>query len=310
MTGWRIVCDVGGTHIRTARCGGSQGPADIVVSSTAAGDDLGKLLVRYAQSLGEVEAVQEIAVAAAGPVEEGQVQLTNAALSISEATIREAFSVPPRVRVVNDLEAVAWALPWLAGTQRVAMRTPPDALSGNLLVVNVGTGFGAAMLAKTRDGWQSIACEPGHMKLASGLSQPAGALCFDASVEDLLSGQAFQDTIAFSKFAASGDAIAFEDGMRDPFACLSSSAEGRDVIRRITLLLGQVCGDLVLATGAWGGVYLCGGVTRALLQHADAADFIATFDHKGPMAQRMARVNISQIVEPYPALTGLCHLPV
>ncbi len=310
MTAWRIVCDIGGTHIRTARCEGNAPPASVAVSPTRDCEDLVALLLDYARSFDDIEALDGIAVAAAGPVEVGRVQLTNAPLLIDEAQLRAAFGGGPQVRIVNDLEAVAWSLPYLSEAQATAIRTPQNALPGNLLVVNVGTGFGASMLVQTRDGWHAIGCEPGHMKLASSISRPANAICVKTSIEDVLSGLALRDGAALSRFGAPGKILAIETENRDRFSALAASPEGREIVGRISSLLGQICGDLVLACGAWGGVYVCGGVADALLKHVDPADFISAFDAKGPMSPRMARVKVQQIVEPYPALIGLGAMPL
>ncbi|MBK9080156.1 MAG: ROK family protein [Hyphomicrobium sp.] len=309
MSAWRIVCDVGGTYVRTARCAEAYVYTDVVVRSTKDCESLAAWLRAYARSFADFDELAGVAVAAAGPVEDGEVQLTNAPLAIHEALLRDGFGGGQAVRVINDLEAVAWSIPELIESQTAAVRTPSNALGGNLLVVNVGTGFGAAMLVKTPDGWQSVGCEPGHMKLTSCLTaaRPDDGEC---SIEDVLSGVALRDAATLAWFAEPGAAVTIKEDSADQFADLAQSPAGRQIISRINSLLGQVCGDLVLACGAWGGVYICGGVAAALRKQADPADFIAAFDAKGPMSPRMARVNVYYITEPNPALIGLCALPL
>jgi glucokinase len=85
----------------------------------------------------------------------------------------------------------------------------------------------------------------------------------------------------------------------DPAAALTAQV--------FSQLLGRVGGDLVLATAAWDGAFLCGSVARAWLEVADITAFRAAFEDKGPMRARMARVPIFVINTPEPALLGLTY---
>ena len=69
-------------------------------------------------------------------------------------------------------------------------------------------------------------------------------------------------------------------------------------------------GDLVLATAAWDGAFLCGSVARAWLGVADVDAFRSAFESKGPMRNRLGRVPTFLINEPEPALVGLTHAEV
>jgi glucokinase len=73
-------------------------------------------------------------------------------------------------------------------------------------------------------------------------------------------------------------------------------------------MLGAVCGNLVLATGAWGGVYLCGSVVKAWLNAGATVPFHTAMCAKGAMCARMARVPVYEIAARYPALTGLSRI--
>jgi glucokinase len=75
----------------------------------------------------------------------------------------------------------------------------------------------------------------------------------------------------------------------------------------MTQLLGRVVGDLVLASGAWGGAFLCGSVVRGWSSVADPERFRKVFERKGAMSGRMRGVPTAVITHPNPALIGLSH---
>ena len=167
MTSWRIVCDVGGTNIRYARSDASRRLSHLVVAPSESCVSLEETLLAFAHGFDDHDDLAGIAVAAAGPLEDGAVQLTNLSLSISANAIRRTFD-GRSARVLNDLEAVAWSLPYLSDADLSSICVAARALSGPRLVVNVGTGFGAAVLVSTPGGWHSIPCEPGHMNWHPG----------------------------------------------------------------------------------------------------------------------------------------------
>jgi glucokinase len=284
MTGWRIVCDVGGTHIRIARSDGPRHFSHLTIEATEHCHSLPEAIRRYWLKFDDCSFLQSALIAAAGPVEADGITLTNGHLTIERGAVSIAVEERPVV-LLNDLEATAYAVPLLTARDLSPVVTVANPAAGPRLVVNVGTGFGAALSIETATGWQSVATEAGHMTLG-GLSQ-TGANEFHASdgisVEDRLSG-----------FALRGDRNQSRGDGRFPLSFGD--------------LFGAVCGNLVLATGAWGGVYLCGGVASAWCRTAEFAVFTKAFRMKGRMTDRMGRVPVNEIVLPHPALMGLTTL--
>jgi glucokinase len=281
MTGWRLVCDVGGTNIRIARCEGHGQLVNVAVRPTALCSSLQDALLDYWSTFEDREELLGAAIAAAGPVESGRVTLTNHHMTIEREAVMVGLGGRP-VALLNDIEATAYALPLLSADDISPVIAASNPKAGPRLVVNVGTGFGAALLFQTTTGWQSVATEAGHMTFAA--IDQTGAIKSNMSetvtVEDRLSGLALR---------AAAD---------EPFG-------KSDVSEAFGNLLGAVCGNLVLATGAWGGVYLCGSVASAWCRAGVLSAFSAAFKNKGRMSDQMARVQVSEIVFPHPALIGL-----
>jgi glucokinase len=281
MTPWRLVADVGGTNVRFAQALDGE-VVNVQASSTSAHRDFYSALDAYLSFTGDALSCTGAAIGAAGPVDHGVVKLTNGDWMIDAGAVSAQLGAKP-VRVLNDLEAVACAVATFSGTDLTAIADREDLVGAPKLIVNVGTGFGAALAVPTATGWTPVACEPGHMKLALDLdaAQRVSGRC--PSIEDVISG------LARRKLGLGADA-AFNDEF------------GR--------LLGQVCGDLVLATGSWGGVFLFGSVASAWVRQGEFDTYLAAFEDKGPMTDRMRSVPINHIHDALAALRGLAAAPV
>jgi len=311
MTAWRIVCDAGGTNVRYARADETGNVSDVITLTSSL--SLEDALQNYAARFSDTSQLNGVAVAAAGPIENGCVRLTNRDLDISVASLSRALEGRPAV-LLNDLEAAAWSLPVLDTTQLGSILWPTEALSGPRLVVNVGTGFGGAILVQVRGGWHVIACEPGHMTFV-----PRQADGLIATVEDAISGLTLSDPVRLKTYW--NLPLDHLDFAREPlFAPRKPPEEVEQGLHRradlqkfheaFSAALGQVCGDLVLACGAWGGVYLCGSVASAWHAAGQFDEFQAAFEDKGPMTPRMRRVSVSMITHGNPVLIGLTQVPL
>jgi glucokinase len=314
MTRRRLVADVGGTR---SRFGVSEGPgrlSDIRIYETAARPSFAGTMADYFSDIGADPAgawCRDVHVAAAGPVDAGIVALTNSAWRISADEISGALGGVP-VRLVNDLEAVGLLLPHLAPAdiQRIGSvaGTPSGTgLVGNRIAVNVGTGFGAATAVRVQEAsggarWAIAAGEAGHMTLAPVTPEEAAAFSFASSVEDVLSGagvvRLYQSLAGTTEGNRTANAV-FAGVGTDPIAAIA--------VQVLSRLLGRVAGDLVLATAAWDGVYLCGTVAQTWAGVGDFGAFRGEFERKGPMSARMAQVPALVITAPEPALLGLSY---
>lgn len=300
MTGWRIVCDVGGTNVRYARSTAPGCLSDVVAVPLGSEVSLSTALNIYAARFRDRDALQAIVIAAAGAVEGGRARLTNRDLIADADQIEKACAVPS-VLLLNDLEAVAWSLPVLGDADTRRLVVPKAPLSGPRLVINVGTGFGGAMLVAVRGGYHAIACEPGHMTLSAPVAANRRV-----SIEDAISGPSLTESKRLSAiWSLPDDAAKQAAASGDVFATSENSNAGRAFLARFSAGMGRVVGDLVLATGAWGGVFFCGSAATAWCRHADHDAFRAAFIDKGPMSARMSRVAVSEITAAYPGLVGL-----
>ena len=103
---WNLVGDIGGTNMRLA----AEEDGKIIRQQTlpTVGDvSIADALAEFCRSSGQSPI--NIAIAAAGIVDQGKVVLTNTGTVITEAKIAAACGTP-KSTILNDFEAAAWSL--------------------------------------------------------------------------------------------------------------------------------------------------------------------------------------------------------
>lgn len=302
MTSRRLVADAGGTNVRFA-IADAQGNLDRVkIFQTADFPTFPDAFAAYRSDTGGLRDVDAAAIAAAGPVDGNIVKLTNNEWIVDGAKISALMNGVP-VALVNDLEAVAAALPHLTADDLTTLGAvaPVRPERRTMLAVNVGTGFGAASVIRRDGRWYTCPSEAGHMTL--GHIDASAALPAEASVEDVLSGSGL--TRLYERLAGGRCQQA-----SDVFAAAREHGAAADAVTLFTDILGRIAGDLALATCAWGGVYLCGSVATAWAGNADIERFRTEFTRKGPMRPRMLKVPTAVIRRDIAALYGLAMMPI
>ena len=303
-----LVMDVGGTHTRLALARPLNGCARLSAVEVIA-TPRGRLedAIRAFLSKHSEVTIDAIAIAAAGRIRRlpgrTAVSLTNAALSIEREDLQASFAVP-RVHLINDLAAIAAALPWLADDELSRVGGARASIPGHRLVVGIGTGFGTAAL--TADG-TLLETEAGHTDLAAvsaserrWLDQlaPLGR----CPVEHVLSGPG----LLRLHEVISQKPLALHEDLRSAYSKGEPAA-----LRTLTAFstwLGRTVGNLVLSHGAWGGVVLAGGVLERLGDAFDGKAFRQGFEDKAPFSSDLAAVPVWQVRHAQPALIGLARL--
>lgn len=313
MTRWRIVADVGGTNTRFA-ASTAPGRVSSVRSVPTYGDaDFVDALTRWLVEIGSyanLATCDGVAIAAAGPVELGRVELTNGGLRIDAAEVSRRLD-GVRCDLVNDLTAVAMLLPHVTSSDllRIGDIGMQNA-DATRIAINIGTGFGAASSTPIGDGrWLASSSEAGHMTLTASMAGELVLLDAFKSIEDVMSGRGLArlcERLAADVDGSSGQSRAV------PALAEILTLVGRDPLAdkledTTTRLLGRIAGDLVLATGAWGGAFFCGSVATGWAALANSAKFREVFEDKGAMSERLRAVPTGVLQLDVPALHGLTY---
>jgi glucokinase len=226
------------------------------------------------------------------------------------------------VGFINDFEALGFSLGQAARLETTCLS---GGLTGGLtkgaganegaprLVMGAGTGFNAAAWCPSRFGGAPhvVAAECGHMTLALAgeeefsLQQALSRINGRASVERALSGNGL---VAIYNWvcARHGAEARFTQGAEiSSRAVERSDALCGEAAQMFMHLLGRVAGDLALAYLPYDGIYLSGGVTRALgpLLESEPA-FLRAFTAKGRMAELMEQFSIHLLSDDASALHG------
>ncbi|WP_380051950.1 glucokinase [Falsihalocynthiibacter sp. SS001] len=312
-----LLADIGGTNTRVALCDG----AEVLTSSirrfrNAEYSDLSGVLKSYLEAADDIECVGAC-VAAAGPVRDGVATMTNLNWTIDPVSVARATGAKT-VSILNDLQAQGHALGHLDPSALTEIRAgKPAGPHAAQLVIGVGTGFNAAAVYNTAAGRLVTPSECGHITMPIRseddlrLSQSVEKAHGFPGVEDVLSGRGLERLYAWHQ---SGNAQEITKSASD---IISSMQTGDDPLASASVatfsrILGAVAGDLALVHLPFGGIYLIGGVARAMQPYLVEHGFNETFRDKGRFADFVDTFSISTVEDDYAALIGcaqhLSHL--
>lgn len=303
-----LVADVGGTNTRVALARESAVLPDSVRRyRNADHPDLASLLGHYLTTHDRV-ACSMACVAVAGPVVNGVVELTNLDWRIDTAGIAQATGTRT-VALLNDLQAKGHALGHVAPSRlrEIMVRTGAGG-DARQLVIGVGTGFNAAVVHHLASGRYVAPAEAGHVSMPVGndadlrLAHFIGTRNGFAGIEDVLSGRGIENIHAWLGRQASAPSRACATDIVQALASCDPRAE--ETLRVFVRLLGVSVGNLALTTLPYGGIYLAGGVSRAVAPYLRDFGFVEAFRDKGRFSGFMESFGVSVVEDDCAALTG------
>ncbi len=312
-----LAVDAGGTTTRMALVRWDAGGPELVAErreSSQRWPGLEPLLRWYLEGAPARPAAAGVAVA--GPVRDGACRATNLPWLVETVALERALGCP--VTLVNDLEALAWALPWLPGEAFATVFPGAPGAAGNLAVVGVGTGLGVAGLVWDGARHLPFATEAGHAGFAPadeaewGLVRELSARYGRASRERVVSGPGLVELARLEARRTGARPGWLGDG--DPAAVSRAAAAADPVavaaVGRFVRALGRVAGDVALELGAAGGVVLAGGVALRLRRWLEGPAFREAFLAKGRMRPLMERVPVRLLLEERAGLLGAARRAV
>ena len=313
-----LAGDVGGTKTNLALYRRKGGGLSRERMATYASRDYPSLEVILDDFLSEGPAVARACVGVAGPVVAGRCRLTNLDWVVEEASLLRC-SGAGEAYLVNDLQAMASAVPFLPPESLAVLQKGEPDRGGNVAVLAAGTGLGEAFLIGTGNGYLPLASEGGHVDFAARTAEELRLHAFmremygRVSVERVLSGPGLRDIHRFlrdSEGVAEPREVAAETQKENPQRAIvrhglaGDSAACVGALRIFSSLYGAEAGNLALQYLATGGVYLGGGIAPAILPVLRQDAFLAAFLDKGRMAQLLSRVPVSVILDAAAPLLG------
>ncbi len=311
----RLVADVGGTNTRLALFDPAADELRALVTyDNCDHQQLEDIITHWLQALDEPAPIT-CCIAAAAPPADDRVVMVNINWSFSCRDLARRFGFAT-LGWINDFQGIAHALPHLGGADRQLLHAGHPKAQGKLAAMGPGTGLGGATLEIVAGTPLACACEPGHMGLAAAtaLELEIARLLLprhgEIHAELLVSGPGLQrlyHTLAQIRGKTPDQLIPAEISRR--------ALQNQDELCVLTLntfcaLLGSVCGDFVLAGGAYGGLYLAGGIIPRMIPFLRASNFAQRFRTKGRMSDHLASVPLYAITAAQPGLIGAAHAPL
>lgn len=320
-----LAGDIGGTKTNLALFTTEGGPYRPLAEATFPSADYANLETIAKLFLKEHNVRATAAVfGVAGPVERGSVTATNLPWQMHEEALANALEIP-RVHLMNDLAAIATAVPILAATDIHTLNPGQPDPVGPIAVIAPGTGLGEAFLLHDGSNYRAYPSEGGHADFAPGTSNEDGLLIYmrqfyaHVSWERVCSGMAIPHLYHY--LLASGQA-------EEPSWLREAIAEGADptpliintaldpaktnelcqlTLRLFVSILGTEAGNMALKLLATGGVYLGGGIPPRILSVLESPEFMSAFRLKGRFADFMIRTPVHVILNSQAALLGAAH---
>jgi glucokinase len=246
------------------------------------------------------------AIGIANPVTGDAVRMTNHHWAFSIEALRRSLGLE-RLWLLNDFTALALALPALQPHELVQVGGGAPESGAARALIGPGTGLGISGLFADDT---VISGEGGHATLAA-LDEAEAAIIAalrrrhgHVSAERVLSGPGLE-----SLYQAMAEIDGVTVDARSAAQITAGALQENDArcaaaVDRFCAFLGSVAGNLALTLGAFGGVYIGGGIVPRLGEHFVQSPFRTRFEAKGRFAEYLARIPAYVIHASYPALTG------
>jgi glucokinase len=304
-----LVGDLGGTNTRFAiSVRGQDALTNVRQYPNADFKTFDDVLSHYLTEIGAPD-VEGVCIAAAGPVADGELRMTNISWVLSEAALRRRLGVDVAL-LINDLQAFAYALELIGDgdLDAVVNADAPKVAGGQKLVVNLGTGFNVSATASSVGGKVlALRSEFGHAAMSSavrtGLEPELSAddIRELATFEHLFCGRGLE--WLFRKLAGDGRTMSGKEIVD----AATSATPDPDSLRTVTVysrMMGLMCADMVKAFLPTGGIYFSGSVATMLRHKPLSQEFAASFEGAPSLPNLPKHIFCGIINDPFAALKG------
>ena len=257
----------------------------------------------------------------AGPVVGGRVKVMNLPWVMEEERLRVNLGLAS-VRIINDVEAVAYSVPALEDEDLVPINRGEKVEKGPIAVVAPGTGLGIAFLFRDGDRYRAHASEGGHGDFApdgdleTGLHRFLRGKFGHVSWERVCSGMGIAHIYEYLRETGVGEdspaRIEAINAAADITPVVVDAAIGhatadrrcRRALEMFVSTLAREAGNIAMTVMATGGVYLGGGLPPRILPLLEGGRFMRPFADKGRTSEILGRMPVHVITNPAAALLG------
>jgi len=329
-----LAGDVGGTKTLLGLFASApERPAAVEVGefTTLAYDGLEVMVREFLRARNvEARAIHAACFGVAGAVTDNIARLTNVPWLVDMDNVGQTGGLK-RAVLLNDLEALAYAVPVLEPDELAVLQQGVAVPSGNAAVIAAGTGLGVALLHNVDGRFVPAASEGGHadfsartpreLEMVHELTRIFGRV----SVEHVVSGPGLVNIYQFTHQSfGSGPTITpssiaparlcagvgvVHDPLDLPARISRAASEKRcpyckDAMDMFVSAYGAEAGNVALRTVATAGVYVGGGIAPKIMPALETGRFLDAFRAKEPMADFVATIPVAVILNSESGLLG------
>jgi glucokinase len=311
-----LAGDVGGTKTELAVYSRQAGPHSPLTQAEMHSADYPSLQAMVTEFLLQVNTpVERACFDVAGPVLNGRAKVTNLPWVMDETSLAKDLNLKS-VRLINDLEAVARAIPTLRPEDVKTLNVGQPIPGGAIGVIAPGTGLGESFLTWDGSEYVSHSSEGGHSDFAPTDERQIGLLKYmlgrfdHVAVERVCSGIGIPNIYDYlreiERIPENPQVAQLIASAKDPTPEISNAALDPKrssklcaaTIETFISILASEAGNLAVKVLATGGIYLAGGIPLHILDLLEKPAFMESFKRKGRFAQLMERIPVHVI---------LCH---
>jgi glucokinase len=312
-----LAGDIGGTKTLLGLFDpASVRPRAIVIRSfpTLEFDDLTSMIAAFVKD-DEVKhaSIDTACFGVAGPVIGDTAELTNVPWRVDARRVAAVFSLR-RVNLLNDLQAMAYAVPVLREAEVHVLQEGEPLRGGNIALIAAGTGLGEALLHYVDGRFIPSPTEAGHadfsartereMALVRELTPRFGRV----DVERVVSGHGLINVHTVTHRQPCTANVNIDDP--DAPAAISLAAVERrcaSCMEALDLFIeayGAETGNLALRSVATGGVFIGGGIAPKILPALTTGSFMHAFRNKSPLEGMLEKMPVKVILNAESGLLG------
>jgi glucokinase len=308
-----IAGDIGGTKTDLAIYSIESGARAPLAQTEVHSADYPNLQAMVMEFLAQTKlSVDAASFDVAGPVINGHAKTTNLPWVLDERALATDLRLKA-VHLMNDLEAVARAVPVLQPRDLITLNQGEPVANGAIAIVAPGTGLGEAFLTWNGSHYVAHGSEGGHADFAPTDSRQIQLLRYllrqfdHVGVERVCSGIGIPNIYAYLRdeekiaeppevahtiASATDRTKAIVEAAVDP---TRPSARCRATLEMFASILASEAGNLALKVLATGGVYVAGGVALHAFDALREPRFMEAFTRKGRFKDLMTRMPIHVI---------------
>ena len=268
----------------------------------------------------EMNNIESMVIAFAGPIINDECQLTNVPWNINRTHLIKTIGIK-HIYLLNDLEASAFGIPFLADSDLQLIYHTEKNVPGNAAIIAPGTGLGEAAMYWDGEKYHPFATEGGHCDFSPRDRTDIDLLMFlqhkfgHVSWERVVSGQGIANIYDYlrTSFKYNLDPeieAALLDG--DVAANISRAAKEGEEIAMATMnlfirYLAIESANMALKYKSTGGLFIGGGIIPKVWNKKYQELFLHYFFKIGRLESLVRTMDVTLILNPKSVLLGAAH---